>query len=314
MSSVHDFGSPVADIEDYLAATPEPISPQQDDPAPPTSPPKRRPAKPVLVVAIVLIVAVAIGGWLWTPVRPTGDDGQSVPTPPLGIAGFAEMFVATYVTQAGTGAEGVLGNFMVEPQEVTAMTPLDRYVPRAAAVAITPLGVDYWAVTVAAQVLDRTASGYVPAGTDYYQVAVVSSGDRLTVAALPTRVAALPSPGEPAMPILSDEPSAEIMAFAAEFLDALLVGTHRLSRYVVPGASIRAIEPHPYRTITIVGAATGLAHGATYVSATIEAATATGTVHVLAYTLELARDGGGEWEVAAIIPGPPPAEPNPAAS
>ena len=64
---------------------------------------------------------------------------------------------------------------------------------------------------------------------------------------------------------LADEVDAELAEFTAEFLDAMLVGSHRLSRYTVAGSDIRTIEPFPYQTVALSELATGVVDGRTYV-------------------------------------------------
>ena len=185
-----------------------------------------------------------------------------------------------------------------------AMSPLDRYVTRAATIEIRPLGADYWDVTVATEVLERTESGYVSAGIEHYQVGVMKVNGRLIVTEIPARVAGPPAPTTPPIAPLADEVEADLAEFTAEFLDGMLVGSHRLSRYTVAGSDIRAVEPFPYQTVDLSELATGVIDGRTYVSTVVKATTPNGIVHVVAYTLELSSNGG-EWEVADILPGPP---------
>ena len=303
MTAHSDFGTPVADIEDFFDTETAPSPEVEAEPAP--SPPYRRAPRLtkrlIITLATAALIAAAAGLWA-TRAAPT-PTRSTVPTPPPGIDGFAELFIATYLTRGGDDGQS-LETFMVPEPEIAAMTPFDRYVTRAATLEIQNRGRNYWGVTVATEVLERTDDGYVSAGIEHYQIAVMKFNDQLIVTDLPARVAGPSAPMTPPITPLANEVDVELAEFTAEFLDAMLVGSHRLSRYTVAGSDIRAIEPYPYRTIALSEPASGVIDDRTYVSTIVNATTPSGIVHVLAYTLELSGDSG-DWEVAAILPGPP---------
>ena len=304
MTTHSDFGTPVTDIEDYFGAETKPSPEAEIEPAPPP-PPTRRAARPTrgLIVALAIGALLAAGVGLWASRATQTATISPSPAPPPGVDGFAELFIATYLTGGGTNGPSV-ETFMGPEPTLVAMSPLDRYVTRAATLEIRTLGGDYWDVTVAAEVLERTENGYVSAGIEHYQVGVMKANGRLIVTEIPARVAGPPAPTTPSVMPLADEVDAELAEFTAEFLDAMLVGSHRLSRYTVAGSDIRAIEPFPYQTVALSELATGVVDGRTYVSTVVNATTPSGIIHVVAYTLELSSNGG-EWEVADILPGPP---------
>ena len=303
MTTHPDFGAAVSDIEDYFGAETKTSPEAEAEPA--TQPPRRREGRStkglIVAVAIGALLAAATGLWAFQA-TPSATVSAST-APPPGVDGFAELFIATYLT--GGGADGrSVETFMAPEPAMAAMSPLDRYVTRAATLEIRTLGDDYWDVTVATDVLERTESGYVSAGIEHYQVGVMRVNGRLIVTEIPARVAGPPAPTTPPIPPLADGVDAELAEFTAEFLDAMLVGSHRLSRYTVAGSDIRAVEPFPYQTVALSELARGVVDGRTYVSTVVNAATPNGIVHVVAYTLELSSNGG-EWEVADILPGPP---------
>jgi hypothetical protein len=298
------FGTPVADIEDYFG-TETTASPEVDAKPAPSLPDRRAPRltkRLIITVATAAVIAAAAGLWA-TRVAPTPAP-STAPAPPAGVDGFAELFIATYLTRGGDDGQS-LETFMAPEPGIAAMTPLGRYVTRAATLEIQTRGGNYWDVTVATEVLDRTEHGYVSAGIEHYQIAVMKFEDQLIVADLPARVAGPSAPMTPPITPLANEVDVELAEFTAEFLDAMLVGSHRLSRYTVAGSDIRAIEPYPYQMIALSELASGVIDDRTYVRAIVNATTPGGMVHVVAYTLELSGDSG-DWEVAAIRPGPPP--------
>jgi hypothetical protein len=303
MTTRSNFGMPVSDIEDYFGTVPT-LSPEVEN-APSPSPSKpdgfRLPRNLIAPLAVAVLIGAAAVLWAGRATPPTAP--ATDPAPPPGVAGLAELFIATYLTRGGNGGESVEA-FMAHEPTIAAMTPLDRYVTRTSTLDIQARGGNHWDVTVATEVVERTEGGYGSAGIEHYQVAVTRLNHQLMVTDLPARVAGPPTPTGPPHSPLADEVDPELAEFTAEFLDAMLVGSHRLSRYTVAGSGIRAIEPFPYQTIALPDLATGVVGGRTYVRAVVNATTPRGIVHVVAYTLELSRNGG-EWEVARILPGPP---------
>ncbi len=160
----------------------------------------RPPPIPLRVLAWVGggLLAAIIGWASLTAV--TGDHNQLPPTaeaapstsalvevPPVGVPGFAEMYVAVYLGQAGEGTEHLLEPYLDEPVQLPGLSPGRRYVQNLATVGIEPAP-DGWVVSVAAQTLRRVDGGYGESTVEYYRVTVRESGGWFTDA-LPMPVA-----------------------------------------------------------------------------------------------------------------------------
>lgn len=287
------------------------------------SQPSRRPRRtPRLPAATLTRIA---HGLLWTLVvvgavsgpaallrqavaAPQPAPAVELPEPTVGVEGFAEVFVATFLGEAGRGTEEVLRPFYPVPVELREVTPGGVYVVRTATVAAEEQGSGYWAVTVAADVLTAVDGEYRPGGWRYYTVGVAERDGRWVATGLPAQVPA-PATGEdhPRLAVANlaaprDEPQ---VATVERFLAALLAGEGDLDRYVAPGAQLRPIHPAPYTETRL--ARLGLAEqpdGGVLARVEVVAADPAGVAHRLHYSLALVeRDG--RWEVAAVHPAPP---------
>ncbi|MFN2504748.1 MAG: conjugal transfer protein [Acidimicrobiales bacterium] len=237
--------------------------------------------------------------------------------PSIGAEGFAELYVATYLSEAGAGdATGAAKAFYPVQVDLREMQARALYVAQTVALAASELGEGYWSVTVGARVLAAAGGGYQPLGTRAYQVGVARSATGYVATSLPAQV---PMPAPAAVPKLAgqglnspaqDEPTVA----ATRFFAAFLAGDGELARYVSPDSEMRAITPPPYATIAL--RRVGIedhdgADGARLVRAEVAATDAAGRTQILGYSLELARREG-RWEVRRLLSAPPlasPAEP-----
>jgi len=163
----------------------------------PVRPRLRLPQISARTISMVAAAVVIVLGLVWLGMNlvsgsPTDSrDPQPAPvgaaTVPIGAGGFAEIFVAAFLGQAGEGEESALDPFLTEPVELLGLIPGRLYVQNVAAVGVdqTDSG---WSVAVAAQVLRRIDGGYGDSVLQYYRVDVLE-GDRLQSSGLPTQIA-----------------------------------------------------------------------------------------------------------------------------
>jgi hypothetical protein len=217
---------------------------------------------------------------------------------PTGIAGFAEMYVAKYLT----GDADQIGEFLPATPPLAAMTPAAHYAARTVAIEITEVGPSYWAVLVVADVLEREDAGYVSAGLQHFKVGMVDDGGRLVAAALPSRVAAPPSRRSAPRSLATAEatPDDAVAALVGDFLEALLLGDRDLARYVLADSRISAVAP-PYAVLAITSLA---AYADGSVRAVVEAGAPAGPAVTMEYFLRIDHASGRPL-VAEVLPGPP---------
>ena len=279
----------------------------------------------VRVVAVglwVLVVLGALAGVASFFVRQAPAVASAPKTderpPSIGAEGFAELYVATYLSEAGAGdASGAAKAFYPVQVDLREMQARALYVAQTVTLEASELGEGYWSVTVGARVLAAAgAGGYQPLETRAYQIGVARSATGYVATSLPAQV---PMPAPAAVPRLAgqglnspapDEPTVA----ATRFFAAFLAGDGELARYVSPDSEMRAITPAPYATTTLrrVGIEdSDGADGARLVRAEVAATDAAGRTQILGYSLELARREG-RWEVRRLLSAPPlasPAEP-----
>jgi hypothetical protein len=298
------LGAPVTDLDDYVAAR------------------EHAPCRPELESAIADAVAhdhgivrrfwwlgpalavVVAGAWLIgrSPAPLPAPTAPALAAAPAGLTGFAEMYVAAHLTGADAST---MRSFTAEPATAR-VNAYDRYVTGAAAVAVAPIGDDYWTVTVAADVLPRIDGGYGPGTLEYFAVAVavVGSGYLATGTPLPVAapVATVPYAvyGE-----LRTEGDDSMVAFMKEFLDAYLGGSGRIPRLVTPDSAISAVLPAPAATVDVTSVKVGDIGGITWATASAAMTDANGSVLPVTITVRLAATTAGV-RVAEMLPGPPP--------
>jgi hypothetical protein len=216
--------------------------------------------------------------------------------------GFAEMFVAAYLTGA---EESTLRSFTAEAA-ATRVSPYDRYVTGTAAVGITEIGADYWTVTVAADILPRTDGGYGPGSIEFFEVAVavVGSGYLATGTPLPipAPVTTVPYGVYSELRTEADDPT---VAFVQEFLDAYLAGNGRIPRLVTPESGISAVAPAPAATTAVTSVRIGDIAGVAWAAAAAVAIDEEGFELPVTIALRLVATADGV-RVAEVLPGPPP--------
>lgn len=223
------------------------------------------------------------------------------PVVPTGVGGFAELFVSTYLG-AGSGGEDVLRLYMDGPTDLAGVEDGSLRASGAATVAVEDLGPRYWAVTVAAQVFERTDNGELSAGVRHYQVGVAERRDALVATGLPALVAA---PERAEVPELTGpslgppETGDPVAATVASFLAALLAGRGEVARYAAPGAELVAVDPVPFVEVRLQRVAVGGGGSVRQVRAEVEAIAASGRRERLHYALEL-TERDRRWEVAAV--------------
>lgn len=267
----------------------------------------------------VLVILGALAGLASFFVRqaPAGASAPKVAErpPSIGAEGFAELYVATYLSEAGAGdATGAAKAFYPVQVDLREMQARALYVAQTVALEASELGEGYWSVTVGARVLAAAgAGGYQPLETRAYQVGVARSVSGYVATSLPAQV---PMPAAAVVPKLrgpglnspaQDEPTVA----ATRFFAAFLAGDGELARYVSPDSEMRAIRPAPYATITLRRVSIEEhddAEGARLVRAEVAATDAAGRTQILGYSLELARREG-RWEVRRLLTAPPLASP-----
>jgi hypothetical protein len=297
------LGRPVTDLDDFLEVapdTPQPVA------AEPTPEPRHRAAWAgwSIMAAAVVLMAGGVGYWLLrrppAPETATGTASVAgVSAMPTGVPGFAEMFLASYLT----GASDSLGEFLPGAPPLTAMTPAVHYVTRTAAMEVTRIGADYWRVIVAADVLTLSEGAYHPAGLQYFQIGVVDDGGRLVAVALPARVGGpAPRPTAPRVLQVADwTPTDEQTALVGDFLEALLTDRRDLERYVSPGSAIDPISPAPYQTVSVASVAL-FGDGSALVTVDAQAG---GAIDSMQYVIRFSNEGARP-SVAELLAGPPP--------
>lgn len=234
-----------------------------------------------------------------------------MPASSVGAEGFAELYVAAWLGQAGRGSEEALTPYYRGQANLGEVPPGAMYVLRTATVGVEQPTDDYWAVTVAADVLTAGEGGWQPGGVRYYSVGVAATDQGLAATSLPSQVPAPPSEG-PAprlavaqMSSAGDDPQTEA---TQRFLAALLAGQGELDRYTAPGSGLRPIDPPPFTVVELQRIGTQrLPDGTVAVRAEVAAVDRGGLTQVLHYSLELAQRER-RWEVVVLHPAPPLAE------
>ncbi len=295
----------------------------------PVRPLSQRAARIGLWSAVGIGVVGGVLGVLRPPVQQVeavveqSDDDTSVPAP---VAGMAELVVQEWLTvDAEQGDDDVLDALFVEPIDGAGSSLGDLVVQRVTTVSGQARHEGYWAVTVAADVVETVP---VPAGevgeveerasTWFVEVAIV--GDAEGALAALTAPAVVPAPPEATT---GWKPSSEKPRSADDgplsttvqgFLDALLAGDGDPSRYMAPGGEVSAVTPTPFEAVELVElSADELPDGTTRVLAEVVATTPGGTATGLTYEI-LLEESADRWEIAqfagapTLLVGEPPAE------
>ena len=240
----------------------------------------------------------------WCPPAP--------PRPATAAAGYAELFVAAFLSG---GQELSLSHFL-RAAPTPGIAPLE--VERTAAVQAGSTGPGRWWVLVAATVRDPLTSLPNAVGApdptptperpelrvEHYGVQVAEVDGVLTAVAwpalLPNRYqppAATPVTGQPREPRADDPLAVTVRGFLAAFLTP----ADDLERWVAPDAAIAPVRPPPFTALTLTGlAAADDGAGGRHVLAQVAGTRATGRVQLLQYPLRLLQRDG-RWEVAQLL-------------
>ncbi len=147
----------------------------------------------------------------------------------VGPAGFAELFVATYLSEAGGDVNDVLRPFYAGAVDLQDVTPGALYVSGTVALDAKQLSRGYWSVTVGARILGAAAGTYRSGGMRAYQVGVASTTSGYAATSLPR-------PGAPSGPGLHA---------SAPGLPAL--AAHTRSHHRRPSALLRRVPGRRWR-------------------------------------------------------------------
>jgi len=259
------------------------------------------------VILLVVLAGAATGPLaLLTGARkaPVQTGTTTAPPSPVAATGFAELFVAAWLNQADPNHPENLNVFdpYVNAQDLTGMTPGQFYASRTVAIDATQAGKNYWAVTVAAEVMEAVKGAFRPAGTRYYAVGVGVARGRYIATSLPEQIdppATVDPPPTMWISTLSppeqDDPMADTLQ---QFFSALLTGTGELSPYVDPASGITTLAPAPFTKVTVKAygkATTGT--GLALAKAQVLGVDASNHSTVFEYWLDMEQIQG-RWEVA----------------
>ncbi len=146
----------------------------------------------ILVIGAIVVIAalLVVGSALRSSPAALTDRSNPMPTlgspsqVPTAAAGFAELYVTLFLSEAGEGHESVLGPFLDAAVDLSGMTPGRFYVQNAAVI-----GGDYaenkWQLRVGVQSLQRVEGGYGDPVLQVYEVAVRERGSGWLADGLP---------------------------------------------------------------------------------------------------------------------------------
>lgn len=301
---------------------PPPTSWAAPEPAePPTERYPTRPVRPAAQTAArvglwALVALGALGGCVGVlrppveaqaPATPSTGDDADVPAP---VAGMAERAVAAWLT-AGDDDAALLDSLYLDPPQASQIDTENLTVEDVSTVAARSVDDGYWAVTVAADVVEQP--GVSDDGEEaapvlavwYVEVGIVGDVEEGLSAVETPSIVAPPSPV--ADDWLPDRDSADtpapgdpLVASVEDFLRAFLTGRGDPARYVAPGLDVVALDPAPFADIFVVEMAVER-HDDT--SATVwtevEVTTSAGARQVVAYDMALAQRSG-RWEITEM--------------
>ena len=270
------------------------------------------------VLAWLIVVAspvVMLGGLVL--LRPSVPDArpQEVQEGALEPAGWAEMYVRSWLSASRTDSAGIEAFYppgMKTQRGVGTQVPVD-----VAALAVNSPTPGTWSITLAVNVLTQQPDGKHAAKVMCVQVGLAEGADAHAYVAM-----ALPAPvtcpatlaGAGLAYLATAELDGPIGQSVSGFLSAYLTGSGDLDRYVAPGAGLAPVTPSPYSAVQLVElrtheqfepgqAARPLDRTETRVLARAWGYDATGESTVVDYALTLAARAG-RWEVSRIDPSP----------
>jgi hypothetical protein len=231
----------------------------------------------------------------------SGQTGVEVPADTGPVEGFAELFLAAYLTET---AEASLSG---RPEDDGG-----RLVARTVSLGAEQIDVGYYAVTVAAVVRpdDTAPADVAPAeGSLVYRVGVVETDAGLAAVGPP---ALIPPPATGAVPDLlvgrMDGLDAGLEEATVRFLAAYLAGEGELARYTAPGSQLTPVVPPPFVSVEILEAGSvSVGDSTREVVVTVDGIDELGRAQVLQFGLVVAQRDG-RWEVVELLSGPSLAE------
>jgi hypothetical protein len=219
------------------------------------------------------------------------------------VEGFAEMFLAAYLTET---TEASLSGRLEDDW--------GRLVARTVSLGAEQIDVGYYAVTVAAVVrADNTAPVHdaPPEDSLVYRLGVVETGLGLAVVGPP---ALIPPPVAGAAPDLlvggmdGLDAVAGLEEATVRFLAAYLAGEGELARYTAPGSQLIPVSPAPFVSVEILEAGSvPVGDSVREAVVIVEGIDGLGRTQVLQFGLVVAQRDG-RWEVVELLSGPSLAE------
>lgn len=270
-------------------------------------------AGPVLGVAAMVAVVTTVGS---SSAAAADTETIIIPASSASAEGFAELYLATYVNQAGRGNKDSLEAFFSRNDTaLSAVTPGLFYASRTVSLGAEEISEGYFAVTVGAEVMlwqdtDPEADqveGWVPGGIRFYQVGVHESDAGWVATGYPTQITAPPVLSPPT-PQVRWRPEGitdgSLEEATLRFATAYLTGQGEIVRYVAPGLELEAIDPAPFVTVELAASGSTKTDDGELVSVLVEATDAGGRVQILQYDLEFTRRDD-RWEVTRFYPAAP---------
>lgn len=249
-------------------------------------------AGPVLALVAVLQVS-ELTGRVDQLVR---AETLAVPVETGPVEGFAELFVASYLTSKDEGSSLQL------PSEASGE---GGRVARTFTLGTEQVADGYFAVTVAAEIVG--ARPEPTSETFFYRVGVAETEEGLAAVGPPALIAA-PATGSPPDLLVDRMDGLEgvpgLGDALARFLSAYLTGEGELARYAAPGSPLVPVVPPPFASVEIVDAGSRLMpDGGREVVVVVEASNGDGWVQVLQYGV-VVTEREGRWEVVDLLAAP----------
>jgi hypothetical protein len=264
----------------------------------------------LLQTAILVVVLIGAATGPLALLRAGAERGQTgtaaAPPSPVGATGFAQLFVAAWLNQADPDHPETLAAFDpdVTAEDLTGMVPGQLYAARTVAIDATPAGPDYWAVTVAAEVLQSVKGSLRPAGTRFYGVGIQAAGGRFIATSLPEQIN--PPPTAAARPtfwveeLLAPQPDDPLADTLTQFFTAMLAGKGELERYVDPQSGLAVLKPAPCTQVVLRAyGQTPFGTNEAVAKAQVSCQDAARRINVLEYWLDLEQTQG-RWEVTRL--------------
>ena len=298
MTIAATLGAPVSDPTDPIRPPSEPCSLPTREERPEIAPPARRHLLwSALAGTVALCVGTALGVYaIPRKAEPTAAaTSTAVAEVPAGVAGFAELFVATHLS--GIASEDDLA--ALYPGGGGPLEAGGLWANRAATIAGRVIDEGVWRVTVAVDLLELMDGAYQPAGIQYYTVMVAQTVEQPVALSAPSRTPAPHNLQRPpgAARYAASVPPDQARA-VADFLNAYLTGNGEVARYVAPPARIALFPTPPYVSVEITNLG---ADSLGWIRAQVTTTSANGASQALEYTLEMTQESG-VWEVLALAP------------